>query len=1061
MKSSAEELFDNMSLLYKNIYSLLTAFQEASISQNSLITANIEKPDGSIENVTINSFQKLQQELTRLDSNFKSLLNSDNLSYVLDSDGSISQLTKTSFINAEYLENFVMEQGNNCFIDKTSVIDDLIFPNIKIPITIDSNLHSDIYCRTFEISQGWQEIPINPTIIDLEYLGSIGKVIFKEINRSLKLEKEQIKYFGKFTIENLSIDKISNNIFNIVLNEVKYTGINTIGNSIDLKIGDLLISKSGSSKYIINDIDKITKKLKITRIAGSEVLTTGIDTLYFNEILPSDKKIVGVPVRPLQKIVVFLSTENFKNISYPSKGIKIDTESYNVVYRNKTYTLDDFFANYVLNFSEYLTAFINDSTIPINLGIIPDKPVLESSNFKVVQINKHLNNSKSITEINELNSRKQSIQNDIEFKQTQINKTQIEIDTANFSNVAEKASKANLLITLRQDLLTLKTNLLSITRDIDNNAVKHGLKNTTPKYKLIAFWPIQTPMYSPMTKAQHIIKYEVNYRYLSKDADTLENTSYSMIDNTGKSISVVFSPWVELPTKTLYKTKNIDGDFTWKTEILDSVEEININQLAISINEGESVEVKIRAISEAGYPISQIKSEWSEIIRVDFPSELKQSNIISAISENNIDLNKAEFEGILQNHGLLTHIAGTIREGEKTFLHVAKDIASGQFTTEQKNIGLDVLLTTILKEISLFKTENSNNSVTVELIDFSNESFVVKNNTTMELFAGNYSDNLSLLDPTSWGSIIRKKGYIKIKNKNTIPIEIKTLVPGNVFDATKAPGYYNVMVRGANQLSQESKQILYFRNVDLTNQPTEHFKLVSSKLENALTYPSPLDIDDLALEIDRNILYMEEDNTLQICKLKDSYSTDFVAFTKEHPILESNKELLIGEFERLKLYSSNIKEKQYQSEYVPLEDNLMGFDDNDFYAIGEKTCGAFLYPILSNKSSISVVGDTAIATLIIQRESEVLIPFVFEYRMIDRLGNINGLLNQDKNTPLSYEKKIGIDMLLNNELFKFDINVNCKLKSKIATIDSKNISSVIGKYIGENGLSSGNENNNL
>jgi len=112
MESSAEKLFGNIEILYENIYNLLTAFQQATVAGNSNVTVTLKKIDGTFEQVTINSFQKLQQELTRLDANYKSLLNGDNLSYILDADGSLSQLTKTSFSNAEYLDTFLFEQGD-------------------------------------------------------------------------------------------------------------------------------------------------------------------------------------------------------------------------------------------------------------------------------------------------------------------------------------------------------------------------------------------------------------------------------------------------------------------------------------------------------------------------------------------------------------------------------------------------------------------------------------------------------------------------------------------------------------------------------------------------------------------------------------------------------------------------------------------------------------------------------------------------------------------------------------------------------------------------------------
>lgn len=1042
METNAEVLFRKMEILYENIYNLLNGFQQASNSIDSNVIVSLKNSDGTINNVSINSFQKLQQELIRLDNNYKSLINSDNLSYTLEADGSISQQTKTSFINAEYLENFNFD-GAQCIVDKQSLVDDLVFPSVKIPIVVDSKLISDIYCRTFEIINGWENIPNNPTILDLEYLYNDGKIGYKEINRSLKLEKQQVQYFGKFTVE--ALESLGTNTYNITINDIKYTSLNTLGNSIDLRVGDILVSKSGAAKYNIEFIDRFTKKLKVVRIAGSETLTVGIDALYFNEKLTTQENTVGVPVKPAQKLVIFLSTENFKNISFPSKGIKLDTSSYRVVYQNQTHTLDEFFSKFVTNFSEYLMSFINETTIPINMGIKPAAPVMERANFKIVQINKHLTDSKTVNEIAELNKRKQTINNEITFKQNQIDQIQQEVDTLKFKSVEEKNQKLDKIISYRRQINTLKQNLLATTKDIDSNAIQNGLKTAKPKYRTIGFWPIQEPIYSPLTKPQNIIKYDVQYRYLSKDVDIVESTAYTMINN-GKEISVVFSPWNDLPTKSLNKVENIDGQLEWEIPVMDSVEDININQLSIAINEGESIEIRVRAVSEAGYPIAPLKSDWSEIIRLDFPTELRETGFSATISQNNTDLNKAEFDNILQASGLMSHISGTIKEGEKTFHHSAKDIASGQYTEEQKNIPLDVAISNLFKEIQLLKSSETANNIDVQLVDFNNESFVVRNNTTMELFAGNYSDTVNLLDSSKWGSIIRKKGYIKIRNNNNVPIELKTRIAGTKFNDQNAPNYYNVPVKNEGKLIQDSKQIIYFRNVDLTGQKEDIFKLVIPRVHDTNTWPRAVDIETNALEVDRNIVYLGDDQ-VKTAKLNSSYLTSFVAFTKEHPLFDLDDLTKIKpEFDRIKTYTQHLKDDQWQSEKNIDDEFGVGFSDYDFYSIGSNSCGAFLYPIIVNRLSIQVVGDTGVSTLIIPQNSEILIPFMFEFRMIDRLGNINGIKEFDSNAPLIYTKKIGIDMFLNNELFKFDINVNAKLRSKITNIDSLNVNSVTGAF---------------
>lgn len=1050
MKTKTEVLLKRMTLMYENIYNLLSAFQEASNAKND-ITVELKKEDGTVKTVTVNSFQHLQQELTRIDNNFNSLILGTG--YSIDKTGQISQYQKVTFSNAEYLENFSLDT-ENCIVDNNTVIEDLVFPTIKLPITIDNDiLETEIYCKIYDVTDGFDNIPDNPKELTLQYLTNNGKLKYNEYYRTLKVEKQKVQYFGRFNIETVEVDSENSNVFIVTLNTTKYTNKNILGDNIDLKIGDNLTSANNNNLFVISDIDLFTRTLKLTRIGGIEAPKVGINSLYFKEIINTDTKIINFPVKPAKKLIVFFSTENINTISYPSFGIKIDTTNYRVIHNDTTYTIDEYFQKYVTNFTEYINSLMMETTIPYSLGIKPDKPVLLQQNFKVVQINKHLIDAKTQSEMTDLNKKKQQIQNDIDYKQTIIDQTQNEVDTLKFNSIEEKNYRLNKIIQLRNEINTLKQNLLTVTRDIDSNATKYGLKNSKPKYKVIGFWDMQESLYSPLTQAQHIIKYEVQYRYLSKDVDTSDSTTYKMVSN-GKEITVAFSNWNELPTRMLNKVKDINGDLRWEEPLLDSVDDININQCSITINEGESIEIKVRAVTEAGYPVAPMKSEWSESLRIDFPDDLKNNNLQATVSQNNIDLNKAEFNAILQNLGLLTHISGTIKESEKTFFHSASDISSGQYTQEQKNIPLDVCIKNILNDINILKQTDVTQNINISFVDFDGESYTITNNTTLEINGGNYSETFNVLDDKTWGGIVRKRGYIKIRNNNAVPIELRTLVPGVNFDSSNAENYYNVPVLVGDNVTQLSKQILYFRNVDLIGQVSgsdNTFKLVVPKASTDKTYPDDSLIDNAALDENKKLI-MLKDETVSIYKLIDDYNqTNFLGFTTEHPNYNyDNKQLMLEEMKRLAKFNPNLKAEQYQSEVSKSGDeNFVGFKDNDIYAFGRYSCGAWLYPYIAKPNVIQVIGNTSVSTLIINKESEILIPIIFEYRMVDRLGHINGEINYDIVNGLTYSKKLGVDILINNNTFKFDIKVTAKYKSKITSIDTKNVSSVIGNYNNE------------
>lgn len=1059
MKTKAEVLLKNMNRLYQNIYNLLEAFHAANTTNSTNITAKLENEDGSVQEVNVKSYQRLINDIVRLDNNFKSLFAPE--SYVVGADGNITKYAKISYLNAQYLNDFSFDI-NNCIVDRNGLIDDLVYPLIKLPIQINQDIiESKINCKIYEISRGWDVIPENPKEINLQWLQDNGDIDFVQYNKTLDVVKQEIQYFGEFKVLNVEAGSEANE-FNLILDNIQYTSKSVIGNSISLKIGNILVTESGTSKYQITDVNDYTKWVKVTRIGGMEVPKDGVK-LLFNQIFESNNKVVQIPIKPVQKLVIFLSTENDNFISYPSNGLKLDTTDFKVSHNETSYTIDEFFAKYVTNFSQYLTMIADNTNIPFSLGIQPNKPELLSQNFKVVQINKHLIDNAVQQTMTELNKKKQLIQNDIDYKQSTIDTIQKEINTLKFSSVEEKSYRVNKIVELRTEINTLKANLLTVTRDIDTNAIKYGLKNTKPKYKVIGFWDIQEPIYCPQTTPQHIIKYDVQYRYLQKEVDVSDTTTYKIISN-GKEIVVAFSNWNELATRTLSKIKDINGDYTWEENAFDSINDININQCAITISENESIEIRIRAVSEAGYPLSAMKSEWSEPLRIDFPDSLKANNLQATISQNNVDLNKAEFNAILQNLGVLNHIAGTIQENEKIFYHSAKDIASGQFTAEQKNIPLDECIKSIMQDIKILKSTDINDNIVVSLVDFNDETYEVKNQSTFELFAGNYTDSLDLLNTETFGEIIRKRCYIKIRNNNSIPVEIRSLVPGTSLNQVNAPNYYNAPIKydgiiNSEGVQQISRQVFYLRNTDLIG-TTINRSAVSENSEYSLVVARPIwtaeNPQDKSLfansEIDgststnNKLIGFDGTTVTNSFNLKNYGNGEYLLFGADHPFVGTPK--INDEFIRLrKVMSPLLKEQQVQGEITAASTNdMVGFSDYDKYAVGRYTCGAWLYPLIPNIQKFLVNGNTSISSLIINKESELLIPIMFEYRMTDHLGYIDGNPGFDINQGLEYSKKIGFDILINNSVFSFDLKVTAKLLSKISNTD---ISSIIANYNNE------------
>lgn len=262
--------------------------------------------------------------------------------------------------------------------------------------------------------------------------------------------------------------------------------------------------------------------------------------------------------------------------------------------------------------------------------------------------------------------------------------------------------------------------------------------------------------------------------------------------------------------------------------------------------------------------------------------------------------------------------------------------------------------------------------------------------------------------------------------------------------------YYNVPVKRQDALIQTSKQILYFRNIDITLQSDEIFKLVVPKEAPTTNTVDPLYIDDNAIITDRNIIHYDGTNVRQV-KLLPNSGTDFLAYTKEHPNFNADEPNNFLPALQLagKTFTPNTKRVQVSEETTTSSIDGLGFLDNDLYAVGENSVGAFLYPIIANQNAVSVIGDSSVAVLVVTPNTEISIPFVFEYRMTDRLGKVNGINGTTITDEIRYTKKMGIDMLLNNQRFSFDIECFANLKSKVASLENLNISSVVGEFRNE------------
>jgi hypothetical protein len=156
-----------------------------------------------------------------------------------------------------------------------------------------------------------------------------------------------------------------------------------------------------------------------------------------------------------------------------------------------------------------------------------------------------------------------------------------------------------------------------------------------PKYRVRGFWAIPQPIFSDRTGFQHVVQFIVSYRYVSGVSGQPASVQQLQMTENGVNRNVYFSPWNETETKLRARTYNEAlGQWIWDSEQVDSAEETNSNQLDIPISAGESVEIRIRSVSEAGWPIDKHLSDWSNTIRVDFPQGISDTGDVDILLKN-------------------------------------------------------------------------------------------------------------------------------------------------------------------------------------------------------------------------------------------------------------------------------------------------------------------------------------------------------------------------------------------------------------------------------------------
>ena len=775
--------------------------------------------DGGTKTVYVPSFGFMKRELERLDTNLKSLagLGKGNTRIKLPDGTYQSIITSTlktpasditSFnrpVNFSTKANYFFEDFLNPLlttsIDVSGQIPNTTERVLVKRILIDSSnaISVDYFNANFKNKDG---LNYNNVIKDI----TNNNIAYTLDEDTRDMPYRNAQFTGKFDVLKISNSKreqlssgagagiaggagitVKRNIKLYTLDTLTYSdSTKTLNDTETLKVGSELMIQSGArnTRYKITRIDGSTNQVELLVIEGYESIKLGADQLsiYKNDTANLS---IDINVGFNERMLVFVKAidpdskilaENW------SPGIGLYSNELTLIQSDGSKTrLDDYYKEEVADFGRYINALKEDAIPPAAQGITPDAPSLDINNFKVVQVNTHLTANDTADKIKKLSADKITVEEKIKRLDETIVKKRSEISTKKYESAIQKDKDKNELESLITERTSETSLYNSIVNQIQSLASGTNATKVAPKYRVRGFWGVPIAKKVADTVDQNIVQFVVQYRYLSTSGKASEVTQLPFTEGTRQK-TAVFSNWNEMKTKTRDRFRDSKTrKFAWQNSLVEDAQEVNFNQLDISINEGELVEFRVKSVSEAGYPANPIYSEWSESITIDFPiAEIDTTNVDALLMSNAAETASVKISEELSSRGVYSHIDDSFSANEKYYAHAAVNIASGFLSAEQKPISVYDKIAELEAQIASLKgaVEVEIGELVVKIMDEDGTVTVINNGTKNQIFAGYYTDEVASLTVKK-GHIVTKTFKMLLENTKATKLELVSRLVGD------------------------------------------------------------------------------------------------------------------------------------------------------------------------------------------------------------------------------------------------------------------------------------------
>ncbi len=802
-KNNLSDLLSKLLLLNNNSVESFSRINEAITSDEESVTLNIENADGSKDTFTIPSFGYLKNSIERLNNNINTISNIKGAgSTVRLSDGTYRKVLAAKLPSAAPSVT-ALNSVNTFKIKSNYFFENMMNPLLCVNLDLTNQVNNDVervLVRRYILDtdtiakteffdhhySGLPDINYEQFLYDIVENG-ISYVLDEEI---VQLNPRSRRYDGNFDVIRITNDTVTETINGasitrtrklIKLNTLSYTDNNSgYANTMQLAVGDSLeiISEPCDTRYVIKQIDTSTNTVILELAEGYRSVRVGSEMLRVSSE-KSNEVSVDVTVGFNEHCIVFIKpVDSDSNLmaSEWSPGTGFVTNDLTFTNADgQVMTLQQYYQRNVIDFGAFLLSYANDWYPTSSEGVIPNAPVLETTNFKVVQINKQVTESEEMDKIKQLNAEKVNLHDQMDSKSKAIEDLKTKINTTNYVSPAMRTADVSDLQSKIRDYESTVSAYSSKVNTIAALSQSSSIASVSPKYRVRGFWEMPAEKSTPSTGTQAIIKFKIRYRYLSP-AGAANN-----VEQIGDTVSGSFSNYAIIESVLRERVKDANGVFYWKKIDLNDSEEININQLDIPITKGEKVEIQVKSVSEAGFPGNPLESEWCEPIIIEFPEEYTaDSPVDNILKQNASDESQLVVDQTLAAKGVTAHVSDSFGTNVGVFMHTANSIASGFVSEEQNPISLyqklSEMQTTINQLLDIIG--NSMGVMTVTLSDENGNVYELKEDKVNKIYAGAYMTEAGKLTVKK-GAIITKNFSINISNSAQTGLRLVSRILGS------------------------------------------------------------------------------------------------------------------------------------------------------------------------------------------------------------------------------------------------------------------------------------------